>query len=77
MTILKEPTILNVEQLCKRFGCTRAQLAKQYRGNSEDSVRLADKAIRTGKKVCGLRAGQLVVMAIQSDYLAHNALTGK
>ncbi len=77
MEILKKPTLGIVESFCRGFGCTREQYAAQHRRNSEDAAKAADKAIRTGKKVWGRRAGELVVMAIQSDYLAHNALTGE
>lgn len=77
MEILKKPTLGTVESFCRGFKCTRKQYSDQHRRNSEDAVRAADKAIRTGKKVWGRRAGELVMMALQSDYLAHNALTGE
>jgi hypothetical protein len=73
-TILKKPAILNVAKLCNALGCTRKQYSDQHRRISEDMARLADKSITTGKKVIGRRAGELVMLAIQNDYLAHNAL---
>lgn len=39
---------------------TTDQIKRQYRRNTEMLVTMADKAVRTGKKVGGFRAGELV-----------------
>lgn len=51
---------------------TEEQMKTQYRRNAEGLTKMADKAVRTGKKVNGYRPGELVVMAIQFDFYAQN-----
>lgn len=49
---------------------TPEQMRKAYGRNAIGLVQMADKAVKTGKKVNGYRAGQLVMIAIQYDKLA-------
>lgn len=61
-------------QICKLLNCTKEQLSAQFRRNAEGLVEMADKAIKTGKKFNGYRAGQLVMMAIKADANAERAI---
>lgn len=51
------------EQIAKMFGCTTAQVGKQFAANAAQLQAMAKKAKQTGRKVNGYTAAELAAHA--------------
>jgi predicted transcriptional regulator len=57
---------MTAAEIAERFGCTEEQVRALHRKNSEALAKMADKAVRTRKKVNGYTSGQLRGFAEQA-----------